>query len=156
MASETKILTPVRWTPRQGQYLAFIYDYTKVNRQSGVHGRRRPEDLPRARAGARPRQGCRAHAKGVVRTPLAPDDEGAPEDACTRYRTAALLGAFALLRVTLETGSKHQIRRHLQSVRLPVVGASSSTTETGRKAGGPSAAHARRVFGERWFFLAKR
>lgn len=22
-----------RWTDRQGQYLAFIYDYTKVNRQ---------------------------------------------------------------------------------------------------------------------------
>ena len=22
-----------RWTERQGQYLAFIYDYTKVNRQ---------------------------------------------------------------------------------------------------------------------------
>lgn len=25
--------TPPRWTERQGQYLAFIYDYTKVNRQ---------------------------------------------------------------------------------------------------------------------------
>lgn len=24
---------PPRWTDRQGQYLAFIYDYTKVNRQ---------------------------------------------------------------------------------------------------------------------------
>lgn len=24
---------PPRWTERQGQYLAFIYDYTKVNRQ---------------------------------------------------------------------------------------------------------------------------
>jgi Mn-dependent DtxR family transcriptional regulator len=23
----------LRWTDRQGQYLAFIYDYTKVNRQ---------------------------------------------------------------------------------------------------------------------------
>ncbi len=64
----------------------------------------------------------RAHAKGIVRTPLAPDDGGAPQDACTRYRTVALLGAFALLRVTPETGRKHQIRRHLQAVRLPVVG----------------------------------
>ena len=27
------ISTPPRWTDRQGQYLAFIYDYTKVNRQ---------------------------------------------------------------------------------------------------------------------------
>ena len=25
--------TPARWTERQGQYLAFIHDYTKVNRQ---------------------------------------------------------------------------------------------------------------------------
>lgn len=25
--------SPPRWTDRQGQYLAFIYDYTKVNRQ---------------------------------------------------------------------------------------------------------------------------
>lgn len=24
---------PPRWTDRQGQYLAFIHDYTKVNRQ---------------------------------------------------------------------------------------------------------------------------
>jgi 23S rRNA-/tRNA-specific pseudouridylate synthase len=64
----------------------------------------------------------RAHAKGVIRTPLAPDDGGAPQEACTRYRTVALLGAFALVRVTPETGRKHQIRRHLQGVRLPVVG----------------------------------
>lgn len=27
------VSTPPRWTERQGQYLAFIYDYTKVNRQ---------------------------------------------------------------------------------------------------------------------------
>ena len=27
------VLPPPRWTERQGQYLAFIYDYTKVNRQ---------------------------------------------------------------------------------------------------------------------------
>lgn len=27
------ISTPPRWTDRQGQYLAFIFDYTKVNRQ---------------------------------------------------------------------------------------------------------------------------
>jgi repressor LexA len=25
--------TALRWTERQGQYLAFIHDYTKVNRQ---------------------------------------------------------------------------------------------------------------------------
>jgi repressor LexA len=30
--TESLDATP-RWTERQGQYLAFIYDYTKVNRQ---------------------------------------------------------------------------------------------------------------------------
>ena len=64
----------------------------------------------------------RAHAKGVIREPLAPDDGGAPQDAVTRYRVEELLGGFALLRVRPETGRKHQIRRHLAHVHLPVVG----------------------------------
>lgn len=33
MPSEPKPARIQRWTDRQGQYLAFIYDYTKVNRQ---------------------------------------------------------------------------------------------------------------------------
>jgi repressor LexA len=32
MPTDPDSRTP-RWTERQGQYLAFIYDYTKVNRQ---------------------------------------------------------------------------------------------------------------------------
>lgn len=33
--SQTSSTSPsLRWTDRQGQYLAFIYDYTKVNRQA--------------------------------------------------------------------------------------------------------------------------
>lgn len=33
MASDALAPAPARWTARQGQYLSFIYDYTKVNRQ---------------------------------------------------------------------------------------------------------------------------
>ena len=33
MPTEPQPTRPPRWTDRQGQYLAFIYDYTKVNRQ---------------------------------------------------------------------------------------------------------------------------
>jgi 23S rRNA-/tRNA-specific pseudouridylate synthase len=63
-----------------------------------------------------------AHKKGVIRTPLVPDDGGAPQDAVTRYRLEEALGAFSLLRVVPETGRKHQIRRHLRGVGLAVVG----------------------------------
>ncbi len=64
----------------------------------------------------------RAHKKGVIRTPLTPDDGGAPQPAVSRYRLEETLGGFSLLRVTIETGRKHQIRRHLASIKLPVVG----------------------------------
>jgi 23S rRNA-/tRNA-specific pseudouridylate synthase len=63
-----------------------------------------------------------AHAKGVIRTPVPRDDGGAPQEACTRYRLAEALGGFSLLRVSPESGRKHQIRVHLQSVGLAVVG----------------------------------
>ncbi|MDP2311892.1 MAG: RluA family pseudouridine synthase [Pseudomonadota bacterium] len=63
-----------------------------------------------------------AHKKGVIRVPLAPDDGGAPQEAITRYRLEEALGGFSLLRVTPETGRKHQIRRHLHGLGLSVVG----------------------------------
>jgi len=63
-----------------------------------------------------------AHAKGVIRTPLAPDHPGPPQDAVTRYRLIEALGAFSWLKVQPETGRKHQIRRHLAEIGLPVVG----------------------------------
>lgn len=64
----------------------------------------------------------RAHRKGVIRTPLTPDHPGPAQPAVTRYRLVEALGAFALLRVTPETGRKHQIRRHLHEIGLAVVG----------------------------------
>lgn len=64
----------------------------------------------------------RAHEKGVIRTPLAPDHPGPPQAALTRYRLQEKLGGFSLLRVMPETGRKHQVRRHLHSIHLPVVG----------------------------------
>ncbi len=63
-----------------------------------------------------------AHQKGVLRAALSPDHPGPPQPAVTRYRLVEALGAFSLLRVTPETGRKHQIRRHLQGIGLAVVG----------------------------------
>ena len=33
-STKTLLTVPATFTPRQGQYLAFVYHYTKVNRQS--------------------------------------------------------------------------------------------------------------------------
>lgn len=63
-----------------------------------------------------------AHSKGVIRTPLAPDHPGPPQPAVTRYRLLEALGGFSWIRVSPETGRKHQIRRHLAEIGLPVVG----------------------------------
>ena len=64
----------------------------------------------------------KAHQKGVIRAPLTPDHPGPPQEAVTRYRLEEPLGAFSLLRVTPETGRKHQVRRHLHGIGHPVVG----------------------------------
>jgi hypothetical protein len=64
----------------------------------------------------------KAHQKGVIRRALSQDRPGPPQAAVSRYRLDEALGGFSLLRVAPETGRKHQVRRHLQSIGHPVVG----------------------------------
>jgi 23S rRNA-/tRNA-specific pseudouridylate synthase len=62
----------------------------------------------------------RARSKGVIRHALREGKGTIPAE--TRYITAERLGGFTLVEVSPITGRKHQIRRHLASVGLPVVG----------------------------------
>jgi len=56
---------------------------------------------------------------GSVRTSTT-EDKGEPAD--THYEVVKTRGKRALLRVTLHTGRKHQIRVHLSEHKLPIVG----------------------------------
>jgi len=60
--------------------------------------------------------------KGVIRRPLQDGRRGKPLPAVTHYRLIEWLGKFSLIQVTIETGRKHQIRRHLHGIGHPVVG----------------------------------
>lgn len=64
----------------------------------------------------------RTHRKGTIKRPLADARRGRPLAAITHYRTLAHLGPYSLLAVTIETGRKHQIRRHFHGLGHPVVG----------------------------------
>jgi len=64
----------------------------------------------------------RTRRKGIIRRPLQDQRRGRPLPAITRYRRIDWLGAFTLVQIFIETGRKHQIRRHLQGLGHAIVG----------------------------------
>ncbi len=62
--------------------------------------------------------------EGTIDRPLK-DDRGVPRDALTRWRRREELDGFSLVDVTIETGRRHQIRRHFAHLAHQIVGDSS-------------------------------
>jgi len=60
--------------------------------------------------------------KGTIRRALADARRGKPLEAVTKYRTVQRLGQVSYVRVRIETGRKHQVRRHMEGMGHPVVG----------------------------------
>ncbi|HCH62337.1 MAG: hypothetical protein CL927_10020 [Deltaproteobacteria bacterium] len=64
----------------------------------------------------------RTRKKGVIRRTLKDNRRKRALSAVTRYRTLESLGAASLVAVRIETGRKHQIRRHFEGIGHPLVG----------------------------------
>lgn len=62
----------------------------------------------------------RTRHKGVINRDIV--DDGVARTARTRYRTLSTSGRFSLIKVSIDTGRKHQIRRHLTAIGHPILG----------------------------------
>jgi 23S rRNA (uracil1939-C5)-methyltransferase len=58
--------------------------------------------------------------QGTIRRPI--HEQGQRLEASTRYRRSAVVAGHSLVRVALDTGRKHQIRRHFVAIGHPLVG----------------------------------
>lgn len=70
-------------------------------------------------------QGTKTYLALVAGDPVDQAEVGFPidgRDAVTRFEVRERFEGFALLEVELVTGRKHQIRRHLSQIELPIVG----------------------------------